>query len=364
MNEKTSLWFLRSGRAFYDALFDDLKRASSSIRIEMYIIERGEVAGNLTRILIEKAREGIAVSVVCDAIGSLDIDETMPKNIRDAGGRFIFYNPISPYLLSGIFPLGRLFRRSHRKLIVIDEKIFYVGGMNIGDRFLDWEDIMVRGVGAPADELVRSFDEIIAHPRPSMLPRVKRSSKTEMGRQKEVEICDCRPRRQNYPAKRLYLAAIKRAHKRVWIAQAYFLPRRKLKKALVKAATRGVDVRIMIPDRSDIKAVDLASWPPVGWLVKKGIKVYRYTGGMFHTKMAIIDDNFLTVGGVNLDSMSMYWNLELNLIIRIDEKVKEVVALYEDYLKKSRQVEKGEAAARPFLQKILSRIFYAYSWIL
>ena len=330
----------------------------------MYIIDKGKITEEITRILVKKANEGVRVDLLYDSFGSMNIDEELPFGIERTGGRAVAYNPIFPYFRKGLFPIGRLFRRNHRKLIVIDEQIYYVGGMNLGDRFLEWEDIMIRGEGEPADKLAQSFDEILQNPRPSLLDNVKMLTSKKKTDGAEIEVCDCRPKKESFPAKRLYLAAIKKAKYRVWIAQAYFLPRRKLIKALKKAAARGVDVRILIPDKPDVKIVDYATWVPVAKLIKKNVKVFRYTGGMIHTKMAIIDDHFLTAGGVNLDSMSMYWNLELNLVIHTEAFVAEGASIFTKYMERAHEVNKNDVNGRSLIQKMISRILYAFSWIL
>ena len=359
-----TLKFLCLTKEFYAALVEDLKLATSSIRVEMYIVDQGKVTEEITKVLVQKAMEGVRVDLLYDSFGSMNIGEEAPLGVRRAGGRAVVYNPISRYFLKGVFPIGRLFRRDHRKLVVIDDQIYYVGGMNIGDRFLEWEDIMIRGEGAPAEKLARSFDEILQNPRPSLLDNVKMLTSKRKTDGAEIEVCDCRPKKGSFPAKRLYLAAIKKAKYRVWIAQAYFLPRRKLLKALKKAAARGVDVRIMIPDRPDVKIVDYATWVPVKKLLTKNVKVFRYTGGAIHTKMAVIDDHFLTAGGVNLDSMSMYWNLELNLVIHTEAFVSEGASIFTNYLERAREVNKNEVDGRSLIQKAVSRILYAFSWIL
>ena len=353
-----SIRLIRSEDEFYSSLFEDLRRARGSIRIQMYCVEWGGLAEEFKNILMERARSGVSVDLVYDSVGCLNTPAYYFNEMAEAGVRVVEYHPIDPRRLRGPFSLRRLFRRNHRKLVVIDSRVYYLGGMNIGERFLGWEDIMVRGKGRPAGDLERTFDSVLE----------KKPARSKPGRgpgpDPGVYVVDCMPRQNNYPIKRLYISAIKRAKKRVWIAQAYFLPRRKIVKALVRAAQRGVDVRVVVPDVSDVLVVDLASWPVIGRLVRRGVKVFRFTGSMLHTKMAIIDDDWMTVGTANLDSMSFYWNMETNLVIHDRKIVDEASGIFGDYQLRSRAVPVDEVENMPLPRRAIGRMLYYYSWIL
>lgn len=359
MNDQP-LTLIRSAREFYSRLIDDIRGAKESIRVQMYCVEWGSIADEFKNALIDRVRAGVRVDFIYDSIGSLGMPFFYFDEMEGEGVNVVEYHPINPRKVKKPFSIKTLFRRNHRKLVIIDSRVYYLGGINIGERFMDWEDIAVRGVGTVEviDDLDDSFDRIL-----SGKPR-KRFSKKAIRPNVSVRVCDCRPKRANYPLKRLYIAAIKKARKRVWIAQAYFLPRRKLAKALVNAAQRGVDVRVVVPDVSDVTVVDYAAWPAIERLVKRGVKVYRYTEGMLHSKMAIIDDHWLTLGTANLDSMSFYWNLETNLVIHEEGVIKEASDIYLDYLTRSRSVELSDAEQRPAPLKLLGRALYYYSWIL
>jgi len=351
------LAFIRSAPEFYSALFDDLREARETIQIQIYCIERGGVAEDFKSILIERAAAGVKVDLVYDSVGCIGMPFYFFKELSEAGVNVIEYHPINPGRIKGPFSLRKLFRRNHRKIFLIDSHIYYLGGINLGERFIDWEDIMVRGEGGPAHDLKDSFTGVLGGRTPR-LPLLIRPSESP------VQVCDCRPMRRNYPIKRLYISSIKKSRKRVWIAQAYFIPRRKLVKALIRAVLRGVDVRVVIPDVSDVRIVDLATWPSVKRLLRHGVKVGRFMDGMLHTKMALIEDNWLTVGTANLDSMSFYWNLETNLVIRDPHLVKKAAQVFADYEARSRVMGKEEPDERPLFLRALGKALYYYSWIL
>ncbi len=341
---------------YYNLLFADISNAKKNIRLEIYAIEPGDVADSLSDILLRKSSLGIQVSVIADSVGSFMFLRQSAHRLKNGGIDLYEFNPVLR-LPKTDFSFRRFFRRDHRKLAIIDEHIYYVGGMNIGDRFLAWRDITLRGENKKiAKELAGNFD---ATQKGSHAKKKNRSIENS-----EVEVCDCRPRRDYYPVKRLYISSIKKAKKKVYIAQAYFVPRRKIIRALKRAAKNGVDVRIVIPARSDLQIVDLARMSALLRLVRHGVKVYLYEPSMLHTKMAIIDDNFITVGTANVDSMSIYWNLEINLILRGNKLVERANEIFADYLSRSTMLDIATIRNRPLLQRMASRALYSISWIL
>lgn len=363
MAEDGSLSFITSARDYYRRLLEAVRAARHSVRVQMYALENDVEGRSFRDALMERARAGLRVELMYDSIGSLNTPQAFFDELAAAGAAVREYHPVNPRAAWPRLSLARLFRRNHRKLVIIDTRVWFLGGMNIGERFLDWADIMLHGDDpAVATELERAFDRVWSPRRDPLLARWR--ARRRHTAEREVEVLDFRPRFQNYPVKRAYLAAIKRARHRIWIAQAYFIPRRKLLKALARAARRGVDVRLIVPNESDVRVADLASWPALSRLAKAGVTVMRYHGAMMHAKFAVVDSAWATAGGANLDSMSLYWNLELNLALRHPRHVQKLAAIFNEYEMKSRAVTAAEAAARPLSQRLLSRLLYAYSWIL
>ncbi|MDH4184134.1 MAG: phospholipase D-like domain-containing protein [Nitrospinota bacterium] len=353
------LEIIRSTREFYSRLFEDIRNARISVRVQMYIVEEDEIGLRFADLLISKAQEGLQVELVYDSAGSFGSPSYYFDRIAAAGVRVMEYNPLNPGKRPGPFSFRALMMRNHRKLVVIDGKTYYVGGMNIGEKFLEWEDVMVRGEGNVASILETTFDFTS---RKKLF--VRTSPKFRELEAKRIQVCDSRPRFQNYPIKRMHLNAINKAKKRIWIAQAYFIPRRKIVKALIHAAGRGVDVRIVAPDRSDVMIADLAAWIPLRRLMKHGVTVLRFTRGMLHSKFTVIDDDWVTTGTANLDSMSMYWNLEINLVIRDRQITGGFEAIFNDYESNSRLVDDLEPAQRSWALRMVGAMLYHYSWIL
>lgn len=332
--------------------------AVERVRIQTYCIEHGPIANRLAQKLAELVARGVRVEFMYDSVGSMNTPLSYFYRLSESGVRVMEYRPLSIPRKNYFIVIKSMFRRNHRKFVVIDSRTYYVGGMNMGERFLDWEDVMARGEGAPAQDLLEIFDRVWEK------RKKKGPGPLSIRLSKEVEALEGRPKRNNYPIKRLYVSAIKKARKRVWIAQAYFLPRRKIMKTLIRAAMRGVDVRVVVPARSDVPLVDLASIASIIKLARHGVKVYRYTPAMLHTKMALIDDAWLTVGTANLDSMSLYWNLELNLVIRRRETVEEAATIFGDYFENSIPVDEEAIKHIPLHRRLLGRFLQYYGWIL
>ena len=355
----SAIEIIQTADEYYSRLFEDIQQAKFSVQVQMYIVENDSIGIEFSSLLIRKAAEGLAVDLIYDSVGSISTPSHYFDRLSAAGVRVIEYNPVNPGKRPGPFSFRAMMRRNHRKLVVLDGKIYYLGGMNVGERFLEWEDITIRGEGNVAAVLQASFDGIgkkgASRPKP-----VKFEELTT----KRIQVCDSRPQFQNYPIKKMHLNAINRAKKRIWIAQAYFIPRRKIIKALIHAARRGVDVRVTLPERSDVLIADLAAWTPLRRLMRHGVQVMRYNREMLHSKFTIIDDDWVTTGTANLDSMSFYWNLEINLVVRDPGVVAQFSEIYKNYGEDSRVVDDLEPLQRSWALRLLGAMIYHYSWIL
>lgn len=352
---------IRSAAVFYESLFSSLRNARQSVRSQIYLIEEGPLADEFKNILISLAKRGIRVDLIYDSVGCMNVSSLYFDEMEGEGVNVMEYNPVNPSRVPGPFSVQRLFRRNHRKVFVIDSHKYYLGGMNIGERFYDWADVMVSGESWPAHELCESFDRTWSGKkyawRKKTMPRKERL-------RNPIQVWDGRPAFENYPIKRLYLSAIKKSREKVWIAQAYFIPRRRLIKALIHAVRKGVDVRVVVPDFSDVALADAAGWPALTRLLKHGVKVYRFEPSMLHSKMALIDGDWVTVGTANLDSMSLYWNLEVNLVARRGILAKEAEDVFASYFAQSREITLEEAEARPLTLKLAGWLLNYFAWIL
>jgi cardiolipin synthase len=352
---------IRSAAVFYESLFSSLRGAEKSVRIQIYLIEEGSIAEEFKSILIGLAKKGVKVELIYDSAGCVNVLSGYFDDMEEEGVGVMEYHPVNPTRASSPFSVRKLLRRNHRKVFIIDSDKYYIGGINIGERFLEWEDVAVYGEGWPAQELCESFERTWSGKKRTLL---KPPGKPEASLGNRLQVWDGRPALGNYPIKRLYVSAIKKSKHRVWIAQAYFIPRRKLLKAIIHAAKRGVDTRVVVPDFSDVATADAAAWIALTRLLKHGVKVYRFEPAMLHSKMAMIDSDWVTVGTANLDSMSLYWNLEVNFVARGGILAKDAEDVFDSYFERSRQITLEEAEARPVTLKMAGWFLNYFAWIL
>lgn len=306
-----------NGADKFEALKRDLRAAEHSIYLQYYIFLDDGIGTEIADILMEKARQGLEVRVIYDNVGSFSTSNKFFRRMRDAGV------DIHPFF-KVTFPqvANRINWRNHRKIVVIDGKTGYIGGMNIADRYVTgdrgeqpWRDTHFRVEGDIIDYLLYSYvvdwnfkktSSPMEYPEPgpvSFTNNVGMQLVTSgpMGEWNNVALC--------------FLKAISSATKRIYIQTPYFLPTDALKNALLAAALSKIDVRIMIPAKSDSRLVGLASFSFINECLRAGIKVYLYQPGMIHAKTIIIDDEVVTAGSTNFDFRSFENNFECNLIV-------------------------------------------------
>lgn len=295
----------------------DLLSARHSIYLQYYIFSDDRLGNEIADILIEKARQGLMVKVMYDHVGSFSASSRFFRRMREGGvDAHPFFKVTFPQLAN------RINWRNHRKIVVIDNRIGYIGGMNIADRYetglpdgTPWRDTHFRICGDIVESLVYSFNIdwnfLKKHPRflPSDLPETGTAGTIGM------QFVSSGPIDSWGNISLCYLQAISGARKRIYIQTPYFLPTESLMRALEAAALAKLDVRVMMPARPDSRMLRYASFSYITQCLRAGIKVYLYTPGMLHAKAMIIDDNFVTAGSANFDFRSFENNFEANLLI-------------------------------------------------
>jgi cardiolipin synthase len=323
---------LTDGEAAFRVIFEMIGRAEHHIHLAYYILRDDGVGRRFRDALIRKAREGVQVRLLYDGFGSRKLHRSYLRDLEAAGVRTQCFLPLGAALLS-----RRINHRYHRKIIVVDGKFGFTGGLNIGDEYLGfdkkngfWRDTQLRLEGDAVYDLQHIFvrDWKLASGEtlddPALWPPHACASR------EGVQIVSCGPRPG---ANEIYdglLAAIGAARKRVWIATPYFVPDEGLKSALRTAALGGVDVRLIVPGVSDSRFVLAATLSHAADLAAAGVKVYRYRKGFIHAKVMIIDRLLASVGTANLDMRSFYSNYELNALLFDGKPIRR---LEEDYLK-------------------------------
>lgn len=315
----TSIKIFTHGKDKFDALKHDLRQARRSICLQYYIFSGDALGREIAGILTEKAREGVKVKVIYDHVGSFSTRKRFFDAMRSAGVEVHPFSRVTFRLLA-----NRINWRNHRKVVVIDESIGYVGGMNIADRYVtppaegnrSWRDTHVRVEGPVVAGLLYSFAvdwNFMKHRtdiQPISTPMLPAAPPVRI----PAQFLTSGPT-DRWPAiAHLYQRAILQARKCVYLQTPYFLPTDSLLNALQTAALARVDVRVMMPANPDSVMLRYASYSYVTECLQAGIKVYLYKAGMLHSKTLIVDDEFSTIGSTNFDFRSFEHNFEGNIL--------------------------------------------------
>lgn len=300
------------GQDLYDAMLAAIASAKHQVLLETYIWKGDRVGEQFKAALVEAARRGVEVYVIYDAFANLVVPpsfkrfppelKVLPYPVYTAGLRF--------------WNLG-LYGRDHRKILVVDDAVGFVGGYNIGTAYAtEWRDTHVRITGPGVWDLKRTFADFWNLNRRHALRRPERPLLLETtSSQWEPRIRFQRniPRLWMFPIRGMYLEAINRATRNVWLTSAYFIPDQDFVDALKSAARRGVDVRLLIPLKSNHIVADWISRGYYSQLLEAGVRILRYRDAMVHAKTATIDGSWSTVGTANVDRLSLQGNYEINV---------------------------------------------------
>ncbi len=320
------LVLLQDGPATYKAMFTAMLAAKDHINLETYIFEDDDVGRQFADLLLKKQAAGIQVNLIYDSVGGLSTPKEFFKRLTDGGVQVLEFNPVNP--LAGNKKEWLLNNRDHRKLLIVDGRVAFLGGINISESYSSspfsrisrkkgkpatgWRDTHLQLEGPAVAKLQTLFMDTWTKQRGEPLakknyfPRLDKQG-TEIVRVIGSSFTD--------PYSLIYLtllSAITNAEQRVYLANAYFVPDPKLLEALTDAARRGVDVRLNLPGRTDSWAVFHAGRSHYTELLRAGVKIYERHGAVMHSKTAVIDGVWSTVGSTNLDWRSFLHNDELN----------------------------------------------------
>jgi cardiolipin synthase len=305
---------LRDGEAAFPAMLDAISKATKSILLETYILVADRTGNRFKEALSARATAGVAVRLIYDAVGSFGLADAFLKDLRDAGVEIIGFNPIALWRQR-----FRLSHRDHRKILVVDDAIAFTGGINISDDYapaslggVGWHDMHCRVTGPIVLDMARMFRRTWHRIGGTKFSPIAHGGITVDG-DAFTRLLDNTRLRQRGVVRRAYLHVIRSAKKSIFIENAYFLPDRALRRALTRAARRGVDVRIIVPGANDVRMVGWASLYVCRRLTRLGVKVLRWRGPMMHAKTATIDGAWSTIGSYNFDAQSRFSNLELTV---------------------------------------------------
>ena len=353
------------GASKMTALLEEIEKARDHIHILYYIFCDDETGARLQQALIRKAKEGVKVRVLYDDVGCNGVKKEFFQQMRDAGAEV-------HALLHVRFPMltDRVNYRNHRKIVVIDGRVGFIGGMNIADRYVrgtqwgTWRDTHFRIEGSGAAGLQASF-----------LSDWSATTKTHISGPEYYppvghftdDILQIAPSGPFGKWRALLQAdsyAIARARQRIWIQTPYYLPSEVLNTALQEAALAGIDVHLMLPARSDSKVVDLATHSYLDDMMKAGVKISFYKPGFLHSKLLIIDDMLSVIGSANMDFRSFEHNFEINAFVYDREFASRMAAVFEDDLTHCHTVTPGEWFTRPRTRRVAESLMRVFSPLL
>lgn len=314
----TDVRLLVDGAAKYQALLDDIRAAQRHIHLEYYIYEPDRTGAALRDALIERARAGVKVRLLLDAVGSAGARRFF-GDLLAAGGELAWFHPLR---FGRVWQRPWLNLRTHRKIVVIDGRIAYTGGMNVADaqdeRLGDsaYRDLHLRLQGDAVRVLQLVFAEDWAYATGSrdFLADVVHQTPPEQPGPIAAQVLVSGPDSSWEAIHRLHVAAIYAARSRVWMTTPYFVPGEAAMMALTSAALGGVDVRLLVPRMSDSRLVTLAARSYFGPLLQAGVKVYEYGPRLLHSKTLLVDDSLALIGSANFDHRSFRLNFEVSML--------------------------------------------------
>jgi cardiolipin synthase len=362
-----SVQLLRDGREAFPAMLQAIEQARRQVLLEMYWFDSDRVGRRFAEALGRARDRGVEVAVIYDSVGSITADRAMFGELEARGVHVLEYNPVAPWRQRFQLSFARLSRRDHRKVLVVDGSIGFTGGINLADQWAPleeegggWRDDMMRIEGPAVDGFSRCFHRVWRRHDLPAIARLQPSAAPVVAGQRllPVRILGERFFRHRHEIARDYASRLYAAKERIYISNSYFVPDGSIRRALVRAARRGVDVRVIVPAHSDVEPVKFAARAQYPRLLAAGVRIYEWQEGMFHAKTATIDGQWCTTGTFNFDYMSIRTNLEVNASVLDAELACAVEAAFKADLKRTREVDEGELKFRPLADRLLEAGFY------
>lgn len=357
-----------NGEAKFPDVFESLRSAKHHIHIEYYIYENDTIGNELAQILIEKAKEGVEVRFIYDDFGSSGIRKNIAHQLREAGVEAYPFYKIKLIMLA-----NRMNYRNHRKIIVVDGTIGYIGGINVSDKYINndkddklyWRDTHLKIVGNSVFNLQTIF---LADWNFCANQKIRYSSnyfpeksEAEHYGNHLVQIVSSGPDSKYPKIKYTLIQAILSAEKEICITTPYFIPDKSFLEAINIAALSGIEVKLLVPTRSDSFIVNTTSQSNFQELLDVGVKIYSYDKGFVHAKTMVCDQKVAIIGTANFDNRSFDLNFEINAIVYDEQIATEISNLFEKDISFSTQILAEEWSKRPLYRKLMEKVLHLFS---
>ncbi|HOP03218.1 MAG TPA: cardiolipin synthase [Tenuifilaceae bacterium] len=363
LTEYNKIDLFQTGATSFSAIIEAIENAKSSVHLQFYIISDDEIGNRIKDLLIKKANEGVEVRLIYDDVGSWSLPRKFFRQLHDAGVEFFPFMEVKFPLLT-----SKVNFRNHRKIIVIDGIIAFMGGINIADRYLvgdkklgPWYDTMLRIEGEAVNmlQVVFMVDWFFVSKK-VLADREKYFPDHKVESQHFLQITSSGPDSDWASIMQAFFTAITKATKHIYISSPYFIPNESILTALKTASLSGVDVRIMLPGKSDSTVVYWSSMSYVAELLEAGIKVYLFNRGFIHSKITMIDSDFSSVGSANMDIRSFEDNFEVLAMIYDVEFTKKLESQFLKDMKRCKTITSKDWSKRSVKQNMkesLARLF-------
>jgi cardiolipin synthase len=349
---------LQNGDAFFPAMLDAIRAARETVNFEVYIFEADGIGGKFVDALSERARAGVEVRLLVDWFGSLKLGRAGREALTGAGVKLARFRPLN------LRNLVRVYRRTHRRAIVVDGRIAFTGGAAISDKWVgdvrnphEWRDSMTRITGPLVGGIQSAFAGNWVYCTGEVLSGRRFFPPSPPGDGPCSLSLISSPSDARQPIRLLFWLSFANARRRLWICNSYFIPDVRLRKAVTDAARRGVDVRVLVPgNHTDAVPVQFAGRTMYGELIEAGVRIWEYQPSMMHAKTVVVDDRWSVIGSANLDERSMELNEENVVGIAGPDYACAVVEGMEADFARSREVKLEEWRRRPLWQRALETL--------
>jgi len=345
--------YFPSGESFLNTLISELKKAKKFIFIEYFIISEGQVWTKILKILVDKVKEGVDVRIIYDDMGSISsLPHNYDRKLRSLGIQTFAFNRFLPFLNA------RINNRDHRKILVVDGSTAFTGGINLADEYFNlkvrfgyWKDnvLMIRGDAVRNMTLMfLTFWSVLTGKLEDFEPFLSKNKDYRIADSGYIQPYADTPLDDEAVGENVYLNMMGRAKKRIYITTPYLILDNEMVIAFSNAAKQGIDVRIVTPAIPDKKIVFQVTRSYYRRLIEAGVKIYEYIPGFIHQKVFLADDDFLTIGTINLDYRSLYLHFENGVWLYQSKIIQEVNADFENILSQSKLVTLQETKSGPF----------------
>jgi len=349
---------LKNGVQIFPSMLAAIRTAQKTINLEFYIFWDGEVGRMFAEALAERARAGVAVKVILDAVGSAQMSRNLIDFLLRNGVDLEWYHPLRWYTLQ------RFNHRTHRKILLVDGTVGFSGGVGIADNWLGdadnkdhWRETMIRVEGPVVTQMQFAFMDNWVKSRGELLTGLDYFPQVEPRGPHLTQVIKSSPSEGSSTVKLMYTVSIVSAEKSIWISNAYFVPDPDTLRALEGAVRRGVDVRVIVPgEHTDVPIVRSASRLYYERLLNHGIRVFEYQPTMMHAKTMVVDGIWSTIGSSNFDDRSFRLNDEVNVNVYDEGIAGKLEEMFREDLARSEEIKEYKWLRRPRFQKLREKV--------